>query len=79
MNEFLLLALLVVYLVISYVPISEGPKGTWTSHQGPQNPGDGAQLNTVRDAENRHLWATFEESTRGRNRRVNPSSPPRRK
>jgi hypothetical protein len=29
MNEFLLLALVIVYLVISYVPISGGPKATW--------------------------------------------------
>jgi hypothetical protein len=29
MNEFLLLALVIVYLVISYVPISGAPKATW--------------------------------------------------
>jgi hypothetical protein len=29
MNEFLLLALVIVYLVISYVPISGAPKVTW--------------------------------------------------
>jgi hypothetical protein len=34
MNEFLLLALVVIYLVISYVPISEVSKDTW---QSPRN------------------------------------------
>lgn len=29
MNEFLLLALVIVYLVISYVPISGAPKPSW--------------------------------------------------
>ena len=29
MNEFLLLALVIVYLVISYMPISGAPKATW--------------------------------------------------
>jgi hypothetical protein len=29
MNEFLLLALVIIYLVISYVPISGAPKPTW--------------------------------------------------
>ena len=29
MNEFLLLALVIVYLVISYVPISGAPNPTW--------------------------------------------------
>ena len=31
MNEFLLVALVVIYLVITYVPISEAPKGDWQS------------------------------------------------
>jgi preprotein translocase subunit SecY len=31
MNEFLLLALVIIYLVISYVPISGAPKATWQS------------------------------------------------
>jgi len=31
MNEFLLLALVVIYLVVSYVPISEVSKDTWQS------------------------------------------------
>jgi hypothetical protein len=29
MNEFLLLVLVIIYLVISYVPISGAPKPTW--------------------------------------------------
>jgi hypothetical protein len=29
MNEFLLLALIIIYLAISYVPISGAPKDTW--------------------------------------------------
>ena len=29
MNEFLLVALVIIYLVITYVPISEAPKGAW--------------------------------------------------
>jgi hypothetical protein len=33
MNEFLLLALVIIYLVISYVPISGAPKATWQSHR----------------------------------------------
>jgi hypothetical protein len=31
MNEFLLLALVTIYLVVSYVPISGAPKATWQS------------------------------------------------
>jgi hypothetical protein len=31
MNEFLFLALVIVYLAISYVPISQAPKDTWQS------------------------------------------------
>jgi hypothetical protein len=34
MNEFLLLALVIIYLVISYVPISAAPEPTW---QGQSN------------------------------------------
>ena len=33
MNEFLLLALVVIYLVISYAPISDASKGTWQSQR----------------------------------------------
>jgi hypothetical protein len=29
MNEFLLLALVIIYLAISYAPISQASKGTW--------------------------------------------------
>ena len=29
MNEFLLLVLIIIYVVISYVPISGAPKPTW--------------------------------------------------
>jgi hypothetical protein len=32
MNEFLLLVLIIIYLVISYVPISGAPKPTWQTH-----------------------------------------------
>ena len=42
MNEFLLLALVIVYLVISYVPISGAPKPTWqgqpNEHSAAGNP-----------------------------------------
>jgi hypothetical protein len=33
MNEFLLLALVIAYLVITYVPISEAPKGNRQGHR----------------------------------------------
>ena len=33
MNEFLLLALVIIYLVISYVPISGAPTPTWQSQR----------------------------------------------
>jgi hypothetical protein len=33
MNEFLLVALVIVYLLITYVPISEAPKGDWQSRR----------------------------------------------
>jgi hypothetical protein len=37
MNEFLLLALVIVYLVISYVPISGAPTPTWQSQRNEQS------------------------------------------
>jgi hypothetical protein len=37
MNEFLLLALVIVYLVISYVPISGAPTPTWQSQPNEQS------------------------------------------
>jgi hypothetical protein len=33
MNEFLLVALVIIYLVITYVPISETPKGDWQNRR----------------------------------------------
>jgi hypothetical protein len=33
MNEFLFLALVIIYLVISYLPISGASKPTWQSHR----------------------------------------------
>lgn len=37
MNEFLLLTLIIVYVVISYVPISDAHKGNWQSHRNQQS------------------------------------------
>jgi hypothetical protein len=37
MDAFILLALVVIYLTISYVPISEGTKKTWQSHRSEQS------------------------------------------
>ena len=37
MNEFLLLALVIIYLVISYVPISGAPTPTWQSQRNEQS------------------------------------------
>jgi hypothetical protein len=36
MDGFILLALVVIYLTISYVPVSETPKNTWQSHGAEQ-------------------------------------------
>ena len=36
MDGFILLALVVIYLTISYVPVSETPKKTWQSHRTEQ-------------------------------------------
>jgi hypothetical protein len=33
MNEFLFLALVIIYLVIAYLPISGASKPTWQSHR----------------------------------------------
>jgi len=42
MNEFLLLALVIIYVVISYMPISGVPKPSWQSERSerssPRNP-----------------------------------------
>jgi hypothetical protein len=41
MNEFLLLALIIIYLAVSYVPISGVPKPTWQSqHSEPSSQGN---------------------------------------
>jgi hypothetical protein len=37
MNEFLLLALIIIYLAISYVPISGAPKPTWQGQRNEQS------------------------------------------
>jgi hypothetical protein len=40
MHEFLLLALVIIYLVISYAPISGAPKPTWQDqHNEPSSQG----------------------------------------
>jgi hypothetical protein len=33
MSEFLLVALVIVYMLITYVPMSEEPKGNWQSRR----------------------------------------------
>jgi len=45
MNEFLLLALIIIYLVISYVPISGAPKATWQSHRHDRSSHGNAKTN----------------------------------
>jgi hypothetical protein len=52
MNEFLLLALVIVYLVISYAPISGAPNPTW---QGQPNERS-AQGNPETDATGPHNY-----------------------
>jgi hypothetical protein len=37
MNEFLLLVLIIIYLVISYVPISGAPKPTWQTQSNDES------------------------------------------
>ena len=37
MYEFLLLTLVIVYVVISYVPISDATKGNWQKHRNQQS------------------------------------------
>jgi hypothetical protein len=37
MNEFLLLTLVIVYVVISYVPISDDHKSNWQKHRNRQS------------------------------------------
>ena len=43
MNEFLLLVLIVIYLVISYVPISGAPKPNWQIQPNDQSSGGEAE------------------------------------
>ena len=45
MNEFLLLVLVIIYLVISYVPISGAPKATWQSHRHDRSSHGNAKTN----------------------------------
>jgi hypothetical protein len=53
MNEFLLLALIIAYLVITYVPISEAPKGNRQSRR--KDPSSPVLPNQREDAENRYV------------------------
>jgi hypothetical protein len=46
MNEFLLLVLVIIYLVISYAPISGTPKPTWQSRRNDRS----SDSNAERDA-----------------------------
>jgi hypothetical protein len=54
MNEFLLLALVIIYLVISYVPISGAPTPTWQSQPNEQS-SDGNAKTDATDAHNSPL------------------------
>jgi preprotein translocase subunit SecY len=45
MNEFLLFALVIVYLVISYVPISGAPKATSQGHRNERSSYGNAETN----------------------------------
>jgi hypothetical protein len=45
MNEFLLLALIIIYLAISYVPISGAPKPTWQGQPSEQSSHGNAETN----------------------------------
>jgi hypothetical protein len=45
MNEFLLLALIIIYLAISYVPISGAPKPTWHGQPSEQSSHGNAETN----------------------------------
>jgi hypothetical protein len=47
MNEFLLLALVIIYLVISYVPISGSPKPTWQSPPSEQSADGNSETNAT--------------------------------
>jgi hypothetical protein len=48
MNEFLLLALVIIYLVISYVPISGAPPPTWQSQPNERSSDDNAETHASR-------------------------------
>ena len=54
MNEFLLLALVIIYLVISYVPISGAPTPTWQSRPNERS-SDGNIETDATGAHNPHL------------------------
>jgi hypothetical protein len=47
MNEFLLLALVIIYLVISYVPISSAPKPTWQIQRNERSSDGNAETDTT--------------------------------
>jgi hypothetical protein len=47
MNEFLLLALVIIYLVISYVPISGAPPPTWQSQPNERSSDGAAETDTT--------------------------------
>jgi hypothetical protein len=48
MNEFLLLVLVIIYLVISYVPISGTPKPTWQSRPNDRSSDGNAEIDAHR-------------------------------
>jgi hypothetical protein len=47
MNEFLLLALVIIYLVISYVPISGAPKPPWQTQPSEQSADGNAETDAT--------------------------------
>jgi hypothetical protein len=48
MNEFLLLALVIIYLVISYVPISGAPTATWQSQRNEKSSDGNVETDATR-------------------------------
>jgi hypothetical protein len=51
MNEFLLLTIVIIYLVISYVPISGEPLPTWQSQPNERSSDDNVETDAT-DADN---------------------------
>jgi hypothetical protein len=51
MNEFLLLALVIIYLAISYVPVSGTAKGNWQSHGNERTSHNSADADDNHDSE----------------------------